>query len=236
MSDHPVLSDFLFQSLRSRVPPPVCLQLDALERTLRVEHHEHAFRDFFVTAARKLGHNTLLPTAEEAAQWDRLNMTWLDHGTLAEFGRIAILALAAAHLPADGFSAALRDCFDGGDTAERRAILRALPLLPEPERFLQAAAEACRSHVQPVFEAIACENPYPAAYFPDLNFNQMVLKGLFTGTALIRIIGLKRRITPELIRMARDYASERQAAGRSVPPDIDRVIGQMERSTGAAAQ
>jgi hypothetical protein len=76
-----------------------------------------------------------------------------------------------------------------------------------------------------VFEAIACENPYPAAHFPELNFNQMVLKALFTGVALERVIGLDGRVTPELARMANDYASERRAAGRSVPADIWRVTG-----------
>ena len=63
-----------------------------------------------------------------------------------------------------------------GDNRERQAVLRALPLLPEPERFAAIAIEACRTNVLPVFEAIACENPYPARYFPERNFNQMVLK------------------------------------------------------------
>lgn len=48
----------------------------------------------------------------------------------------------------------------------------------------------------------------------------MVLKARFTGVALERIIGLKKRATPELRRMAADYASERGAAGRSVPKDV----------------
>ena len=57
-------------------------------------------------------------------------------------------------------------------------------------------------------------------YFPELNFNQMVLKALFIGSPLARLVGLEERITPELVRMAEDYAAERRAAGRSVPEDI----------------
>ena len=83
---------------------------------------------------------------------------------------------------------------------------------------------ACRSSVQSVFDAICCENPYPALHFPDLAFNQMVLKALFTGVALERIHRLSERKNAELARMAAGYASERTAAGRSVPGDIGRVL------------
>ena len=38
--------------------------------------------------------------------------------------------------------------------------------------------------------------------------------------AIGRIVGLRGRMNPELARMASDYAAERRAAGRSVPPDI----------------
>ena len=114
----------------------------------------------------------------------------------------------------------VEDLYRRGENRERQSVLRSLPLLPRPERFLALAVDSCRTSVQPIFEAIACENPYPAAFFPELNFNQMVLKALFIEVALERILGLERRITPELRRMAKDYASERAAAGRSVPRDI----------------
>jgi hypothetical protein len=57
-----------------------------------------------------------------------------------------------------------------------------------------------------------------------LNYNQMVLKALFIGSPLARLVGLEERITPELVRMAEDYATERQAAGRPVPEDIPLFI------------
>jgi hypothetical protein len=80
--------------------------------------------------------------------------------------------------------------------------------------------------VQPVFEAIACENPFPALYFSEQSFNQMVLKAVFIEVAVERILGLTARITPELRRMAADYASERRAAGRSVPDDVGDLLGE----------
>lgn len=111
-----------------------------------------------------------------------------------------------------------------GAMRERQAILRCLALLPEPARFVSIALDACRASTQPIFEAIACENPYPAAYFPATSFNHMVLKAVFTEVALARILGLATRRSPELARMAADYASERSAAGRSVPSDLALLI------------
>jgi hypothetical protein len=75
--------------------------------------------------------------------------------------------------------------------------------------------------VVPIFEAIAAENPFPARHFPDLHFHQLVLKAVFLGVRLPRVLGLAARVNPELARMADDYAAERRAAGRSVPADLD---------------
>jgi hypothetical protein len=111
-----------------------------------------------------------------------------------------------------------------GDNRERQAILKVLPLLPEPAAFVALAIEACRANVLTVFEAIACENPYAAAHFAELPFNQMVLKAAFNDVALARIVGLAARRNAELARMAEDFAAERRAAGRPVPVDLDLAI------------
>jgi hypothetical protein len=122
----------------------------------------------------------------------------------------------------------LNELFYRGDNLEKQAVLRALILLPEPARFLQLGVDACRAHVQTVFEAVACDNPYPAAHFSDMQFNQMVLKALFTGAAIERIANWKLRNNPELVRMAGDFADERRAARRLVPPDIQKIIDQAQ--------
>jgi len=58
-----------------------------------------------------------------------------------------------------------------------------------------------------------------------------VLKALFIGVALSRIVGLDRRRGAELARMAAVYAAERRAAGRPVPSDIGLATGSMENQT-----
>lgn len=116
-------------------------------------------------------------------------------------------------------------CFDQGDAREQQSWLRAVAMFPEAPDFLPVVIDACRTNIIPVFEAVACENPYAARYFPELNFNQMILKALFNGIALSRVVALDTRLNGELRRMALDYAAERRAAGRAVPADIDLVTG-----------
>lgn len=124
----------------------------------------------------------------------------------------------------DAFVADALECFEQGDAREQQSFLRAIALWPEASAFLPGAIDACRTNIIPVFEALACENPYPSAHFPERNFNQMVLKAMFNAIALERIAGLRDRRNAELSRMARDYAAERTAAGRSVPADLNLAL------------
>jgi hypothetical protein len=141
-----------------------------------------------------------------------------------EAARAVLLIEGMGRIPADHQGAWLDGIWRAGALRERQAVLRVLALLPEPARFLPIALDACRVSTQPIFDAIACENPYPAAYFAEPSFNHLVLKAVFTEVALARILGLADRRNPELARMAADYASERRAAGRPVPADLALVM------------
>jgi hypothetical protein len=137
----------------------------------------------------------------------------------------AWMLMARSHAVApEQFESDVVSCYEQGDTRVQQSWLRASSLLPAPEHFLASVVDACRTHILPLFESVACENPYPARYFLDRNFNQMVLKALFNGVALARIVGLSSRLNAELSRMAGDYANERRVAGRSIPSDITLVM------------
>jgi hypothetical protein len=181
-----------------------------------------AFEMAFAAAGRSLGSAALGAGATIA---DATERTWSIAGWgLDEAGRALLLLRGIGCLPASEQPAWVDGLYRAGAMRERQAVLRVLALLPEPARFLAIALDACRASTQPVFEAIACENPYPAAYFPEASFNQMVLKAVFTEVPLARILGLDARRTPDLVRMASDYADERRAAGRTVPTDLARLI------------
>lgn len=139
--------------------------------------------------------------------------------------RLALLLRFALVHPAEAQRALLRDLYYKGDSGEKSAVLRVLALLDEPEALVLIATDGVRSHVQPVFEAIACENPYASRHFDDAAFNQLVMKAFFTGVAVRRITGLPRRLNPELRRIALDFEAERLAAGRPVPCDLNEVTG-----------
>lgn len=143
--------------------------------------------------------------------------------SLADLTRAGMLLVAAAALPEPEHVAFATEIFRRGETAERVALLRGLSLLPEPARFAPLAAEAFRSHVQDVLEALACENAFPERHLPELAFNQLVMKSLFVGIPLARVHGWQGRVNAELVRMARDFKAERAAAGRPVPDDVAQI-------------
>jgi hypothetical protein len=203
--------------LDGRLPDPARTWFTRTAAELDVHFEAANFFAALAAASRRLGRD-----AVEGRE--RSGELRFRRWTLDELGRAALLLQAVSALPTSGGEELVSECFFRGDNRERQAVLSALPLLPEPRRFLSIALEACRSSVQPVFEAIACENPYPSGHFPQPSYNQMVLKAVFTGVALGRIVGLEDRLDRELARMAADYAQERRAAGRSIPAELDLLM------------
>jgi len=126
-------------------------------------------------------------------------------------------------------SAVVTRLYDHGDAAERRAVLLALPALDAPER-VNAIGDAALPIVRDALRTndtrlvAAALGPYAAAHLDDDAWRQAVLKVLFTGIPVEQVAGLADRADEELARMVRDYADEREAAGRVVPPDARTVL------------
>jgi hypothetical protein len=178
-----------------------------------------AFRAMVASVARRLGARSVEPPTERPVVAEAR-----PHWTLTDWIRAALIGKALSSTPAERRASIVQDLFEAGEIGEQESILRTLMLFSTPEAFLETALLGCRTNARRVFEAIACDNPYPERYFPELLFNQMVIKAIFLEVPVSRIEGLERRNGPELARMARDYASERRAAGRPVPNDVDLIL------------
>jgi len=124
----------------------------------------------------------------------------------------------------DAFVKNIETLFDTAEMNELVALYSALPVLAYPEQWLFRATDAVRSNMGFVFDAIALHNPYPAKYFSELAWNQLVLKTIFNDKPVHFIAGLEERENKNLALILSDFAHERWAAGRSVAPNVWRLV------------
>ena len=216
------LEDTLHRAVHARCSEPAARWFaEALETAARGSDEQLLAR--YTAASRQVGTAPLNVTGSPAAA-PGFEATTVAHWTLADAARTSLLLARAATADPAAFAALAVQHFEHGDTGEQLSWLRGVGFLPQPERFLPLVVDACRTNIVPLFEAVACENAFPALYFPEHNLNHLVMKALFNNVRLARIVGLGPRLNAELARMATDFAAERRAAGRSVPPDIDLAL------------
>jgi hypothetical protein len=110
------------------------------------------------------------------------------------------------------------------DTTELETFLRYLTILPQSESFKYSAVEALRTNISIIFDAITLNNPYPALFFNDQQWNQMYLKAAFMERDLGMIESVDERANADLTRIISDYAHERWAASRTIDPMFWRPV------------
>ncbi|MBN3584142.1 EboA domain-containing protein [Algoriphagus aestuarii] len=119
----------------------------------------------------------------------------------------------------------LQKLFETGDMLEIEALYAALPLMPYPEEMISRAREGLRTNITSVFDAVALNNPFPAKYFDESAWNQMVVKAIFMQRPLFKIQHAESRVNQELANIIIDFAHERWSAGRNVIPELWRFVG-----------
>lgn len=199
-------ADELWDLLGARVGPG---PLRWLEDTFgAVSRDRSALAVAFPAVGRHLGRQPLRPGGPAGPP-----RTGEEPWTVDDAGR-ALLLLAAG----DDAWREVPDLYRFGDAAERRAVLRCLPLLPPDDRGVALVEDAVRTD-DPRLLAAAL-GPYALARLGDDALGQAVLKCAFVGVPLAAIEGVHDRATPALARMLAAYVRERVAAGRDVPPDV----------------
>lgn len=135
------------------------------------------------------------------------------------------LILCYAENGKEEFLDKLEKVFVSSDMGEAVALYQSLCIYPYPEDLKLRAAEGVRSNITSVFNAVALNNPFPFDYLDQNPWNQIVLKALFVGSPLYKIVGLDKRANQTLARMLVEYAHERKSAGREISPELWRPIG-----------
>ncbi len=124
----------------------------------------------------------------------------------------------------DDYCQTIETLFETAEINEAVALYTALPFLKYPEKWLYRATEAVRSNMGPVFDAIAFHNSYPAKYFSESAWNQLVLKCIFNDKPIHLIEELHERANQDLANILSDFAHERWAAHRTIPPQVWRLV------------
>ncbi|GGM36764.1 EboA domain-containing protein [Promicromonospora citrea] len=181
----------------------------------------------FALAARRVGREPQRPDVDP---------TGVVHGTVDDAARARlVVALADAVGTGPDLVERLTTLYRQGDGAERRGVLRGLDALAAAGRLagpdgaadalvaagLELAADALRAN-DPALVASAV-GPFGSAHLDQHTWRHGVLKLVFQGTSLDAVHDLTARADTELDRMARDFAAERRAAGRTVPADLGRL-------------
>ncbi|MEV6446382.1 EboA domain-containing protein [Amycolatopsis sp. NPDC051716] len=140
--------------------------------------------------------------------------------TAADAARVELLKAAP------GAAVEMPDLYRYGDAAEKRAILFGLSVVDIGDAGVELVADALRTNDPRLVAAAMGE--YAATHLGDAAYRHGVLKCVFMGIPLTAVAGLDRRTDEELLRMLRDFAAERAAAGREVPADLRTLLNEQD--------
>ena len=181
--------DLLLGWLSRRITPEAMNWLVAEVDRQRAGPDERRVALALGLSGRKVGRTDLLVNSEQAVFGRHLRADWQPE-TLGtdEAARVAIL-LATYRGDDQAFAARVDSLCTTAEVTEYVAYLKGFAVFPAGRQLHDRAREGVRSSIRPVFEAIACQNPYPFDFFDEAAWNQMVVKCVFTGASIDTIVG-----------------------------------------------
>jgi hypothetical protein len=226
---------FVQQLLAARLDPKAADFVRTTQQEIQANIVDKRFTVLISLASRYIPRSTLSPSDAELALAEQLLPGWNPASwSMLEAVRVSFI-LANKDVAAADFAGRFSQWFTYADEGEQCAYYRAIPLLPEPQRFVWRAAEGCRTNMRSIFMSVACDSPFPVKHFDEVAWNQLVVKALFTETPLWRVYGLDSRLSDTLAVMVLDYMDERRSAGRSIPIDAWLCLGKYQDSRVDAA-
>lgn len=195
----------LYDSLTAELTDTVWLDT-ALETVAR---QPSAIGRLFPAAGRRCG------------RWALNGAGGLPGWTVDDAARVLLLT----RMPASALQTELEPLYRYGDGAEKRAVLRALPLLPAQDVFATILLDALRTNDT---RLVAAALGPAASCLPDAAWRQGVLKAVFMGLPLAAVADLDTRADAELATMLAGLVEERHAAGRAVAEDAMALLHRLQ--------
>ncbi len=206
----------------------------------------------FFELAKQVGRKALIASFKDrgsAVLMTALGAMPIGHWRSDRAARAWLLAERAAlsETPFDALYAA----YDNGDTETRIAALYAINLVDDEnvDRGLAIIHDAGRTYLESLMAAGWCHHPFATKHMNDVEYRKAVLKALFCDVPIEGFLGLSERADNALALSLKDFADEREAAGRAVPdvlwpvlalhPQpglIARLIGRLEHPLSAQRQ
>jgi hypothetical protein len=204
--DHPAdplhVQALLRRWLAARIDAAGLHWLDHAREELLDGAVDRVFFAAYGNVARHVGDEDLALSDSERAEAVEARRGWdPGHWTTSEAAR-AFLLLSLD----DSDPAAYRDVVtyllkERTDLGGMIALCRSLPILPHPERHREWAVAVTRTERKALFEAVALNNPFPAEWFSEEEWNQMVVRAGFLGCPSNAIQGLEQRANLALTHM-----------------------------------
>ncbi|MFI6597704.1 EboA domain-containing protein [Nonomuraea sp. NPDC050536] len=196
-------------------------RLQRLRAVLR-DTPQGEWADAALTAAAERPETISRSFAQAGRRAGRAPLPGIPGWTIDEAAR----ALLLAALPADRAPAETDDLYRYGDADEKRAVLKALPMLPIGTAGLPLLHDAIRTNDARLLAAAL--GPY-ARHLDQAAWRQAVLKCVFMGVPLTAVDGLDERADHELAAMLAAFSDERAAAGRPMPADAAALLDRLTR-------
>jgi hypothetical protein len=210
--------------IKENVSPDVFKWLEEKAQSIREEQSAANLNIGFVAVPRKTGRKLIIISAEANEKLEAIHPKFsVEDWTIDRLCRVWLL-MQVSSLEKDSYINKIETLFRAAEMNELVALYSSLYFFDFPEEWNHRCAEGIRSNIGNVLEAIMYNNPYPYKYLAEPAWNQLVLKAFFTDKIVDRIIGLDERANKELASILIDYASERTAAGRSVNPQLWRLV------------
>lgn len=218
------LSDLFLQIIKRSLTAESLLWLENKAALVKSEEKSLQLNLTFSHLPKQTGKNTIHTDVQEANQIAELLPGFsIEDWTIDRLCRVWLLMQINA-ADKETYLKKINGLFSAAEMNEEVALYAALPFYAYPEEWIARCANGIRSNIGTVLEAIMYHNPFPAYYFSEASWNQLVLKAFFTEKDMSKITGLHERVNTSLADTLNDYVQERIAAHRTIAPEIYHLI------------